>query len=270
MGHPIYHLDVRVERCRARLSLNDVPVASLDAKGDQPEWFAPPINPYLVGSDNMLTIEVYPTTTELGEPIDVSEARVEVAVVRVEKGGTVAPGEGDRVLEASTDPELAERIAQAREDEEELEIPQTFFQLFDNEAVSFSPELRDAEPFTDEGALRDYAVTLRDLVRARDASGLATELEPKVQAYASAYDDSADVIRDSLVSALRDQILPAGPVTRFERDDVQLESHAGGRVWELRQPDGRPLVASDPDEDGGTYQIPILVAARDGVLKVVR
>ncbi len=270
MGHPIYHLDLRVERCRARVSLNDVPVATLEANGDQPEWFAPPINPYLVGADNELAVEIYPAVTPEGEPIELSEARVELAVMRVEKGRAVAPGEGDRVMEWTSEAELAERIDQAREDEEELEIPQTFVMIFDNEAVDFAAELRDAPPFDDEQALRDYAVVLRDLVGARDAGGLAAEMEPKVQAYARAYDDSADLIRDSLVSVLRDQILPAGPVTGFEAADVQLESHAGGRVWEMRQPDGRPLVASDPDPDGSTYQIPIYVSLRDGALKVVR
>jgi hypothetical protein len=271
LGDPIFHLDLRVERCRARFALNDLPFGELVARTRQPECFAPPMNPYLAGMANIIEVEVWPSTTPDGAPIDLSEAVVELAVVRVEKGDPVAPGEGHRVATFEVRPELLARIREAEEEDEALEHPQAFFFIWDNdEGPNFAPELRDEAAFDDEGALRDYAILLRDLVRAGDVDGLVAEMEPKVQAYATAYADEAPRVRASLAEVLRDRILPAGPTTAFERDEVQLESLINGRMWALRKPDGRPLVSTEPDGEGGTYQIPIVVGLRDGGLKVVR
>ncbi|MFK7989950.1 MAG: hypothetical protein AB8I08_28275 [Sandaracinaceae bacterium] len=270
MGDPIYHLDLRVERCRARIRVNDLPFGELIAAGEQPEWFAPPMNPYLVGSGNLVQVEVEPAFDDEGTATEIAEAVVELAVVRVERGGVVAPGEGDRVTTYAVGPELAQNIRDAEEADEELEIPQTFFFLFDNEGARFDGTIRDDLPYGNQAALRTYAIRLRDLVRAGDVVGLVAEMEPKVLAYAEAYSDDAGRIRDSLAETLRDRIFPAGPTTEFEAPDVRLVSLAGGRIWELRKPDGRPLISTEPDEHGGTYQIPILVAETDGTLRVVR
>lgn len=269
MGHPIYHLEVICERCEVRVNLNDMPVVHLRAL-EEPEWFAPPVNPYLVGSENMVDISVWPVTGPDGTPVDLSEARVEVAVRRFEKGEPVAPGTGDAVLEARVHDELPPRIREAREAEEELDIPQTFFHLFDNEAVSFAAELRDTEPFDDEEALRDYAIRLRDIAGARDAAALVAEMEPKIQAYMAAYDEPRDPFYQSLSSGMRDELLAQGVRTDFERHEVELEPCCGGRVWALRRPGRAPLLQTEPDEEGSTMQIEVLVAPRDGALKVVR
>jgi len=270
MTHPIYHLDMRVAGCAVQFRVNDLPLGELSSVGPNKESFAPPMNPYLVGQNNMVEVHVRPVFDPSGEPVDLSGASIEGAVVRAQKDEPVGPGEGDQITTFSFADELRERIRQAVEDEEELELPQMFVHLFDNDVVSFEAELRDAEPFDDEDALRDYAIVIRDLVAAGDSAGLAAQMEAKVQAYAVAYDAEDSFIRDSLVESLRDTILPAGPVTDFERDDVQLEALGGGRVWELRRPNGRPLVSTDPDPEGGSFQIPILVAPRDGGLQVVR
>lgn len=271
MSEPIYHLDLVVDRCEARFRLNGVPFGELIARGEQPEWFAPPLNPYLVGADNVIEVEVRPVMGEAGEALDLGEARVELAVVRVEKGEPVAPGEGNRVAVFEVAPELQQRIVDAREADEELAIPQLFAYRFDNpEGPSFAGELHGAATETDEAALRDYAIRLRDIVRARDVDALVTEMEPKVQAYAAAYDDDDGRIRESLRETLRDRIFPAGPVADFERDEVVIEPLAEGRMWELEKPDGRPLISTDPDEDGGTYQLPVIVGVRDGALRIVR
>lgn len=269
MGHPIYHLDIICERCEVRVALNDMPIARLRAVTEA-EWFAPPVNPYLVGSENMVEIEVHPVISPDGEPIDLAQALVDVAVRRFEKGEPVAPGTGDPVLEVAVHTELAERIREAREEEEELEIPQTFFHLFDNEAISAAAELRDAEPFDDEGALRDYAIRLRDIAGARDAAALVAEMEPKIQAYMAAYDEPREPFYDSLLGGMRDELLAQGVRTDFERDDVLLEPCCGGRLWILRRPDGGPFLQTEPDAEGSTMQMEIVVAPRDGALKIVR
>ncbi|MBZ0118211.1 MAG: hypothetical protein K8H88_14510 [Sandaracinaceae bacterium] len=270
MGHPIYHLETKIEHCSVRIRLNDLTVVTLATTGDQPEWFAPPLNPYLVGEENMLEIDVTPIPNQDGSPGDFSKVVVEGAVRRYEKGEPVAPGSGPVALELAVMAELPQRLEDARDRGEEPEIPQVFYFVFDNEGPDFSQELGEADPYADEAALRDYAIRLRDLMRARDASALATEMQPKVQAYAAAYDDDAGRIGESLREVLQAHYVPRGLETEFERDDVELVACCGGRLWELRRPGGLPLMQTPADADGGTMQIPILVAPRDGTLRVVR
>lgn len=267
--HPIHHLECKIERCALRVRLNDVPVVELLAT-TQPEWFAPPINLYLIGEENMLELEVAPLPRDDGSPGDFADVSVEGAVRVYAKGSAVAPGEGPVVLELAVMAELQARIEEAKEREEELEAPQAFVFVFDSAGPSFDAELTDAEPYDDEGALRDYAIQLRDAMRAADVAGMTAEMEPKVQAYALAYDMAADVIRQSLADVLSGEYLPLGFETAFERDEVELAPVAGGRLWELRRPGGLPLVQTPPDADGNTMQIPIVVAPRDGALRVVR
>lgn len=269
MTHPIHHLECKIERCALRVRLNDVPVVDLVAT-TQPEWFAPPINLYLIGEENMLELEVAPLPRDDGSAGDFADVSVEGAVRVYGKGDAVAPGEGPVVIELTVMDELATRIREAKVRDEELESPQTFVFVFDNAGPSFEDELLEAAPFDDADGLRDYAIRLRDAMRSSDTAGLAAEMEPKVQAYALAYDDSADRIRQSLIEVLEREYATLGFVTDFERDDVELVPAAGGRLWGLCRPGGLPLVQTPPDPDGNTMQIPIVVGLRDGALRIVR
>lgn len=276
-GLRIHHLETICDGCRVSVRLNDLPMMALVADDpDQPEWYAPPANPYLVGSDNTVEVSVMP----LGEPEDprdaLEKAEIEVAVRHFGKGEAVAPGSGPTVFSAAVHEELRERIQESREreaegdEEEEFELPQTFVFLFDTEGPEFAAELRDAEPHDDEAALRDYAIHIRDISAAGNATDLVAEMEPKLQAYAHAYDETRDAFHANLFPGLRDEFLPLGIEAAFERDDVELESCCGGRVWALRRPGGLPLLQTPPTEEGDTSQMEIFVAPREGELRIVR
>lgn len=270
MSFPIYHLEMKIERCQVRARLNDVPVVELTADGKQPEWFAPPVNLYLIGRENRLEVVVSPLPRGDGSPGDFRDVEVAGAVRVYGKGDAVAPGEGPVVLDLRVMRELARRLEEAAGLEEALAIPQTFRFAFDNEGPDFTAELTGGERLEDEEALRDHAIQLRDRARALDMAGLVAEMEPKVQAYAAAYDDSADTIRKSLQDVLQNEYAPRGFLTDFEREEVELTPCAGGRLCELRRPGGLPLLQTPPDAEESTMQIPILVGKRDGVLRVVR
>jgi hypothetical protein len=278
MGHPIYHLDLRAEQCRLRVRLNDVPLAELTARGEQPEWFAPPLNPYLVGAGNVISLLVSPldvpddppAASPSASPGAFAAPRVDASVRRFEKGMPVAPGTGPLVARFDVGAELATRIAQARRAGELLAVPQVVAARFDNEVVSFAAELDQAPPITDLDALRDYAVLLRDLLRAQDLDRLVAELGPKVTAYARAYDHDLADIGDSLRAVLRSDYFARGIDTGFERGDVELVSLAGGRLWELCRAGGQPLIQTPADAEGSTMQMAVVVARVDGALRVVR
>jgi hypothetical protein len=136
--------------------------------------------------------------------------------------------------------------------------------------VSFAAELGQAPPIADSDALRDYAMVLRDLLRAGDLDRLAAELAPKVAAYALAYDHDAGAIDASLRALLRNDYFARGVDTSFERADVELVSSAGGRLWELCRPGGKPFIQTPADADGSTMQMAVVVGCVDGALRVLR
>ena len=282
-GPPLHHLETICQGCRVRVRLNDMPIADRVADDpDQAEWYAPPVNLYLVGRDNVIEVAVEPLE-EVEDPRDALEdAEIEIAVRFVGKGEAIAPGAAPSVIEVAVHEELRDRIRASRErqarietegleEEEIFEIPQTFFLLFDNEGPDFSDELSDAEPFDDEEALRDLALRIRDLAVAGDAAGLVAEMEPKLEAFARAYEEPRDMFHDDLLEGLRGEFLPAGIQADFERHDVVLEPCCGGRIWGLFRPGRRPLLQTPPDDEGGTMQIDVFVAPRDGgALRIVR
>lgn len=270
MSFPIYHLEAKIERCQIRVRINDVPVVELTADGAQPEWFAPPINLYLVGRGNTIDVEISPLPRADGSPGDLRGAEAGGAVRVYGKGDAVAPGEGPLVLDLAVMPELERRLEEAAERGEALAVPQTFRFAFDNDGPDFTAELIAGEDLPDEGALRDYATKLRDQARAVDAPALVAEMEPKVQAYAAAYQDDAGAIRQSLRADLQQEYAPRGFLTDFEREEVELLPCARGKLCELRRPGGLPLLQTPPDPDESTLQIPVIVGSRGGALRVVR
>lgn len=275
----LHHVEVVAQGCVVEVLLNDMPMALVTGSDPaQAAHFAPPANPYLCAADNVLEIRVSPLEESDDARIPLADAEVEVNVPCVAKGDPVAPGAGPFQFRATVHDELRQRIAESREREAEgedpdFDVPAVFFHLFDACAEApppdFSPELRDADPYDDPEALRDYAIHLRDLARAGDAAGLSAEMEPKVLAYAAAYDEAPEPIRDSLLEVLRSDLLPLG-IQPFEREEVVLVSCCGGRVWWLRRDGDAPLLQTPPTEEGATRQLEVLVALRDGELKVVR
>lgn len=257
MGHPIYHLEMTALRCRAEFRLNDVPVADLYAETPR-EWTAPPVNPFLVRELNVLDVNIH---SYEGSTFD--DAEIHGTLRRYEMGDVVAEGEGPAVLSFTIPEDLVERVK-----EEELELPQSFSVVFDNEAVDFSDELTDADPLTDEEALRDYGVHLRDLVRANDAGGLLAELAPKAGVWSRAY----AMPEPMFVKSLGEEIgafLGGEVEDDFERGDILLSPGAGRRIWELKRAPGLPLLRSVLS-DGALYDFRVWVGARDGALRIVR
>jgi hypothetical protein len=265
MGHPIYHLELFARNCRAELRLNDLPLISLTPQDEMPVTFAPPINPFLVGELNLVDVDILPMLDAAGAPITTfADAEISGNVRRFEKGDIFAPGAGDVVAELAIPEDLKERVR-----EEGLELPQQFTHIFANEAVDFSAELSNATPFSDREALVDYALFLRDLAAARDAAGLLAEMDPKIHAFVHAYDEPYEAFADSLRQELA-AFVAMPLVVDFDRAAIELRSCCSGRLWELRRIPGLPLLQSEPDALGAVTQFPIVVAERDGRLRVVR
>lgn len=266
MGHPIYHLELAVERCAVRVRINDIPVLSLASVSDVPSSSAPPINLYLVGDLNLLDVEILPVPLEGTDRLSsFGDATIRGGIIQYEKGDIVTPTSGTLITEIAIPDELRERVR-----EQELELPQTFTIIFANEVLDFSDELGNATPIADREAILDYGLHLRDLVAARDVPGLLAEMQPKIHAFAVAYDEPEDRMAGGLEDYLGRELLPALPITDFGRDQLDAFPRAGGRIWEIVRAPALPLIQTEPNEEGATRQIPIVVSMRDGHLRVVR
>ncbi len=263
MGHPIYHLDLQVKRCRVEVRINDFPVAELTSIDEQPATFAPPINPYLAGELNIVDVHLYPFYDDAGAPISFFDAEVLGVVRRYEKGDIVAPNEGPEVTTFTIPKELVDHVR-----EEELDLPQSFTHVFSNDEIDFSSDLSGAPVVDDRDALVDYAIHLRDLTAASDVTGLLREFEPKLRTWVAAYDEPWDAFEESLQTELG-EFIAEGPVIDFGPDAIELRRHCGGRIWELRAAD-RALLSTDELDDGSRSQFDIFVGMREGALRIVR
>ncbi|HJL14390.1 MAG TPA: hypothetical protein RMH99_01970 [Sandaracinaceae bacterium LLY-WYZ-13_1] len=263
MGHPIFHLELTITNGGVDLRLNDFPAATL-ASGSTPATFAPPINPYLVGELNVLDVRLSPWFDEAGTVTSFWDVDFHAWVRRYEKGDIVEPGGGDLVTEVTIPDDLIERVR-----DQELELPQSFTHVFSNDAVDFSAELSDAPTYDDPDALRDYAMHLQSLFATADVPALMQESAPRSRVWSVAYDHPQDEIAASMESELT-EVVSAPLETDWGRDEVELTPRCGGRVWELSRTGGRPLIATEPDEDGSRIHFEIFVAPRDGRLRWVR
>lgn len=271
MGTLIHHIEFFVDRCEMHASINGIPIAHMVARTEHTEHFAPPCNPFLVGEENLVEVSVRPATLEDGSLTDWAEAKVELAVRTFERGGIVLPGGGGAtVTEGDFADELATRIEEAREADEELDVPQVFFHVFDSEGASFADELLNADPYDDQDALTDYALHIRDLFTRRDVDAFLVEAAPKCEVWSAAYGDPATAFSDSIRDTLLSGFFPAGPIVAFERGDVLLVPAAGGRLWSLQRAGGLPLIQTVPDAEGSFLSFEIMAGPRDGQLRVVR
>lgn len=258
-GTPLYHLNLTLRGGVARISLNGFPVLGIDAR--RPISAAPPLNAFLVGADNVLTIEALPADAA-GRLASAEQIEIEGAVAAFEEGDIVAPdASGAVVMPVELRGAPGAPVSPA---------PLEAAFVFDSEGASFPALFLEAEVITEPASLIAYAMRLKELAAASDAEGLAAEMVPKLRDYAAAYGDTEEAMRDELLAFLREKMF-AGPMDLdFEAADLVAVPSCEGRIWEVRRRPAWPLFATMPDARGGRYQIPVHVARVDGALKVVR
>jgi hypothetical protein len=258
--HPIYHLDVEVRHGRARVSLNGFPLMLL-AAGDGPRSSAPPVNPYLVGR-NEVFVDLMPESEDDLEFADFEKLQLRGSVRRFAKGDVVGPESGDIVAQIEIPDGLREQEARTP--------PLSFSVPFDSsDAPSFADELVDAPPERDRQAVLDYGMRLVGITADGDADRLLREMQPKVDAYARAYDEPTLAFRNDLLDHLRGAFFPHRPETDFGRAELRAQPCCGGRLWRITRR-GAPLLRTAPDPEGARDEIPIFVARRDGRFRIVR
>jgi hypothetical protein len=263
MGTPIHHLEILARCCRADVRLNGFPLGVVVAAGEHLAGFSPPVNPYLAGKRNLLEAEISTAEGPDGA-VPFERAELQLVVRRFEKGDIVEPGAGDVVSRYVLEGERKKEIEDGR-----AQAPVRISHRFETKGADLSADLLDARPHADVEALRDYAMKLRGLMAARDDGGLLVEHEPKVRAWAAAYEEPYDRLAASMGNGLR-AFFGDGPDLAFAREDVELRPWCGSRIWELRRKGDLPLLRSGPLADGGRTHLDVFVAPRNGTLRIVR
>jgi hypothetical protein len=258
--HPIYHLALRVEHCRVRVSLNALPLVKL-AAGEQPRETMPPINPYLVGT-NQVFVELMPESPDDEEFASFDRIVLAGNVRRFKKGGPASPSGGELVADLAI-PDWVREL-------DPKQPPIGYGVEFDSpDAPSFAPELVDAPRERDREAVIDYGMRLCGIVGDGDVGRLLQEMDPKIDAYAKAYDEPRLAFQHDLRDYLSGEFLPAGVEVDFPRTQVRAQPVCNGRLWEVTR-EGQPLLRTEPDDEGSRNQIAIYVGRYEGRLRVAR
>lgn len=259
VNNPIFHLSLTLSACMARVSLNGFLLAAVEAK--TPISVAPPINAFLVGKGNVLTIEAIPVLTRTGmtSPLDIE---VKGSIAAFQEGDIVAPdASGDIVLDIDLRRALAGQTPS---------VPLHLALEFDNEGPAFPELFLESEVIEDPEPLVDYAMRLVGLFAAADVSGLVREFAPKLRDYAKGYYETEASMRDEFVNFVQNTLLPGPMDLKIKKTDILPVSMCDGRIWELTRKPMRPLLTTMPNKDGGQFLIRVYVARVNGELKVVR
>lgn len=187
-----------------------------------------PVDSYLIGPNNVVRIEV---RSKGANPF----LRYQLEVV---DGGMMSdPGD---MLEAPI-PET---------------LPHVIDYRFDADVAPFAPILDQAQ-LVEAKDMIDFAMSLREAIRAGDTSTLARQLRPKLEGIASRYGDSVETVASEFLPMFT-QFIPEG--VAFKANDLEPVAHCDGKVWEIRRKDGRPLLHKSIDNDGGSMSMSVYAA----------
>ncbi|MFO0761388.1 MAG: hypothetical protein U0359_33225 [Byssovorax sp.] len=262
MSQPIYHLRLWVRDCAVRIVVNDVEIESI--AGRVPTYIAPPLNPWLAGRANILTLHLSPPR----RPPYPDRLGYGANVI----GDVAIFGHGDQVGPTGAAEVVA--VIDCRDVllEHALEPSAKIDTIFSSKGTSFVDLLRASPVLSSKQAdVLDYSMRLRDLVAAGRMEALLDEFGPRIVDYARAYARSVDDVMTAFRSQLC-ELLASKLVLDFERSDVRLVEHCAGRLYRLRRWPDRPLFegfVGDPREPVA-LGLEVIVADVGGMMKVVR
>ena len=187
-----------------------------------------PVDPYLIGKDNIFRLEV----NKLGKNPSI---RFEVREM----------SEGD-MADSTNLPDV----------EIPTEIPAVIEHRFDSEADHFNSILNTLKP-TDPDEMIEFGVKLRDVFRNGDLDTVQKLHRPKTELIAAVMGAPVEVMEGSLGEMLS---VFSGTDFSFEKDDLEALPHCEGRIWEVRRRNGKPLLHGDDPEGGGSISITIYAA----------
>lgn len=251
-------LTYTADRANVLVTLNGFPVLEDSARysltGGQP------VNWHLVPTGNRLEIQFEP----LVPPDSVEFADLRIDVHSGNQGDVVGTDyEGDLVSVSL----------------EGKDGPQTLVETFDlpeawRDGFTAGRLYAEVPVITDEEEVSGYALRLFGMAEAGEYEAFAREAELRIQSYRDAHpaaglpgDDAA--LQDLFRQIMEEMLSGMSLNTDVHKGTLAPRPWAGGRLWELRLVDGRPLISAT-DGEGGVSFLSVYVARVDGALRIVR
>jgi hypothetical protein len=203
---------VNADRCKFIATCNGFPI--FEHKGDSPWSGTNAVDPYLVGNGNKLRF-----TFTHKEP----DATFSASVKEVRPGDVVDTSEqGDLTL---PDGNVLEHT-------------------FDSEKDPFKAVLDKANP-TDAKTVIDFALKLRDAVRATDDKALLAMNRLRINDIAALYEAPPEALEPQILGMLQSF---ADGGADFEAGDLDATGWCDNKVWQVRRKNGDALLhVKEPD-----------------------
>lgn len=238
--HPdFYYLKVTSVNCEVRCLLNGIPVYRLNSEEQMTNLI--PVNLFLVGKDNNLVIRIKPLQ---------GEGWVQAAIYTY--------GQSDIV---STDDEQSAEVYKLASGGPEKEASFSF----SNERFDFSHSLTEP-PVTTEKEVRAYAARLLDIIGQRNARAYLEEMQPAIADYRLAF--SAQQISPGALESQFSGLFSDPGLKVPDARNLRCIPRNDGRIWELRQDDGRPLIFISQKD--GSASLEVFVAKINGKFQIIR
>lgn len=269
MSFPFVYFQVAAAKCIVEMRVNGFLLSRSIAK--YPVSLNYPVNTELIGQGNVATLTLYPTLLD-NNTLSGLDDIVAVGTVKIfPPDSIVAPETGEMVGQFDFTRQIEEKkiTALTLADLASL-FPLTEVVTFDNEGGSFRNRFVDAQPITDENALRAYGMKLLGLLRSRDTQGLFEEYRYKLDDYKVGYDPpELNNPERWFADFLEKDFYPGMPITEFRPEDLILQPMCDNRIWKIGVKPDLPLFQNRGD-DGDVNTMDIYVGLVDGNLRILR
>lgn len=259
---PVYYLNVSIRGYQAEVLVNGAPIVRTPL--DTAYTAIPSVSEWMIAGRNEISVEIAARAPVATSPDPDSPQRLLVQLCVGALGEMVAPGQEQVLCEIRHSPaqDLGPRPpARLLQTYDLARWPRWAWQ---DAPVFAADEATEAELWTFlESVHHDLADGRIDAVLARERVKFA-EVAPL---YGSSPAEAAALTREQFAELAAEAPWSVAPL---ERDEVTLRRCCGGRVVELRGPEGRAALRSGPSMQDAAWSLYAFVARVNGLLEIVR
>ncbi len=234
----IWQLSANYVAIDAKGYCNGYPVFDIDIADEGASGFVTAaLNPYLIGANNQLRIEI----TKLGDG-----AKLSCQVTEAQAGESVSTADAAPLDIPDGDP------------------PHIITQTFDSSVSGFAELLAQAQPAT--GAqMCTFALEIRDIMNSGDLDTVLALFRPKFEAYSAAFGHPMDQMMEGVTGMFTELLKHP---QEFDIEDLDVKPYCDDKLWNLQRKDGNALIRIE-EEDGATY-VDVCAALLPDGLAIVR
>jgi hypothetical protein len=259
---PVYFLNVSVRGYQAEVLVNGAPI--LRTPLDAGYTAIPSVSEWMIEGSNEISVEIAARAPVATIPDPDSPQRLIVQLCQGELGEMVPPGQEQVLCEIRHSPALDAVPRPPTRLLQKYPLARWPRWAWQDAPVFATDAATDAELWTFLESVHDELEQRRiDAVLARERVKFA-ELGPL---YGSTPAEAAALTRAQFAELAG---MAPWSVAPLDPDEIQLNRCCGGRVVELRGPDGRAALRSGPSMQDAAWSLYAYVARVNGLLEIIR